>query len=178
MRDLGRRLLIGLAVVAAAVMAIGYAFIAGRIAALAQQPYVASKWALEGMSEGLAQEVAPFGIRVVIIEPGITKSAIFAKNVDVPDQTGVYDAPYRRMMQMYAAGLAHATDPFEVARLVEHAVTTDEPQLRYTVSWGGAELIEGRAKMTDADWVAMGAIADDAEYYERFQHHFGLDVRP
>jgi NAD(P)-dependent dehydrogenase (short-subunit alcohol dehydrogenase family) len=152
--------------------------IAGRIAALAQQPYVASKWALEGMSEGLAQEVAPFGIRVVIIEPGITKSAIFAKNVDVPDQTGVYDAPYRRMMQMYAAGLAHATDPFEVARLVEHAVTTDEPQLRYTVSWGGAELIEGRAKMTDADWVAMGAIADDAEYYERFQHHFGLDVRP
>ena len=152
--------------------------IAGRIAALAQQPYVASKWALEGMSEGLAQEVAPFGIRVVIIEPGVTKSAIFAKNVDVPNHTGAYDAPYRRMMQMYAAGLANATDPFEVARLIEHAVTTDGPQLRYTVSWGSAELIEGRARMTDAEWVAMGAITDDAEYYDRFQHHFGLDVKP
>ena len=152
--------------------------IAGRVAALAQSPYVASKWALEGVSEGLAQEVAPFGIRVVIIEPGITKSAIFAKNVDVPDQTGAYDAPYRRMMQMYAAGLANATDPFEVGRLIEHAVTTDEPQLRYTVSWGGTELIEGRAEMTDADWVAMGGVTDDAEYYDRFQRHFGLDIRP
>ena len=37
--------------------------VAGRIAALAQSPYVASKWAFEGLSEGLAQELAPFGIR-------------------------------------------------------------------------------------------------------------------
>ena len=71
--------------------------IAGRIAALAQSPYVTSKWALEGLSEGLAQELAPFGIRVVIIEPGVTKSAIFAKNIDAPNQTGAYDAQYRRM---------------------------------------------------------------------------------
>ena len=52
----------------------------------AQSPYVASKWAFEGMSEGLAQELAPFGIRVAIIEPGVTKSAIFAKNTDAPSQ--------------------------------------------------------------------------------------------
>ncbi len=58
--------------------------IAGRVAAIAQSPYVASKFALEGLSEGLAQELAPFGIRVVIIEPGVTKSAIFAKSVDAP----------------------------------------------------------------------------------------------
>ena len=80
--------------------------IAGRVAAIAQSPYVASKFALEGLSEGLAQELAPFGIRVVIIEPGVTKSAIFAKSIDTPNATGAYDAPYRRMFQFYAAGLA------------------------------------------------------------------------
>ncbi|MCL4167178.1 UNVERIFIED_CONTAM: hypothetical protein GTU68_059857, partial [Idotea baltica] len=48
--------------------------IAGRIAAIGQSAYVTSKWAVEGLSEGLTQELAPHGIRVVIIEPGIVKT--------------------------------------------------------------------------------------------------------
>ena len=153
--------------------------IAGRLAALAQSPYVASKFALEGLSEGLAQELAPFGIRVVIVEPGVTKSAIFAKNIDVPNQSGAYDAAYRRMFQFYAAGIANATDPFEVGALIHHAVTTDSPQLRYSVSWGGKELVDGRAAMSDDEWVALGAWADDDDdgYYDDFKTKFGLELR-
>jgi NAD(P)-dependent dehydrogenase (short-subunit alcohol dehydrogenase family) len=152
--------------------------IAGRVAALAQSPYVASKWALEGLSEGLAQEVAPFGIRVVIVEPGVTKSAIFAKTVDAPNATGAYEDHNRRMFQMYATGLAHATDPFEVAEVIHHAVTTDRPQLRYRTSWGCDELSAGRESMSDADWVALGAAPSDDAYYTRFEQLFGLDIRP
>jgi NAD(P)-dependent dehydrogenase (short-subunit alcohol dehydrogenase family) len=151
--------------------------VVGRIAALAQSPYVTSKWAFEGWSEQLAQELAPFGVRVAIVEPGITKSAIFAKNIDMPNLTGAYDAHYRRMFQMYAAGMAKATDPFEVAAVVHHAVTTDSPHLRYAVSWGATELIGGRAAMTDEQWVAMGLAASDDEYYDSFQTAFGLDLR-
>lgn len=151
--------------------------VVGRIAALAQSPYVTSKWAFEGWSEQLAQELAPFGVRVAIVEPGVTKSAIFAKNIDMPNLTGAYDAEYRRMFQMYAAGMAKATDPFEVAAVVHHAVTTDSPQLRYAVSWGARELIDGRAAMTDEQWVAMGLAATDDEYYDSFQAAFGLDLR-
>jgi NAD(P)-dependent dehydrogenase (short-subunit alcohol dehydrogenase family) len=151
--------------------------VAGRFAALAQSPYVASKWALEGLSEGLAQELAPFGIRVVIVEPGVTKSAIFAKNVDAPNQSGAYDMHYRRLFQFYAAGLAHATDPFEVARLVEHAVTTAEPRLRYPVSWGGPEIVSARATLNDETWVALGRYTDDDAYYDAFRDAFGLDLR-
>ena len=148
----------------------------GKVAALAQSPYVTSKWALEGLSEGLAQEVAPFGIRVAIVEPGVTKSAIFAKNIDAPNQSGAYDTAYRRMFQMYAAGLAHATDPFEVGKVVHHAITTDQPQLRYSVSWGAKEMIEGRAAMTDQQWVALGNIEQDDDYYHAFADRFGLQI--
>ena len=151
--------------------------VAGRVAVIAQAPYVASKWALEGVSEELALEVAPFGIRVAIIEPGVTKTAMFAKTTDAP-ATEVYTDHYRRMFQMYAAGIPHATDPLEVAEVVHHAVTTEHPKLRYTSSWGGAGLVGGRARMSDEDWVAMGASADDAEYHRRFLEAFGLYIAP
>jgi NAD(P)-dependent dehydrogenase (short-subunit alcohol dehydrogenase family) len=150
--------------------------IAGRIAALAQSPYVASKWAFEGVSEGLAQELAPFGIRVVIIEPGVTKSAIFAKSPDAPSRTGAYPDHYRRLLQFYTAGLMAATDPFEVARFIHHAITTDDPELRYQVSWGAREIVEGRERMSDRDWVSLGMASDDEEYYDRFRDLFGLDI--
>jgi NAD(P)-dependent dehydrogenase (short-subunit alcohol dehydrogenase family) len=152
--------------------------IAGRLAALAQSPYVTSKWAFEGLSEGLAQELAPFGIRVAIIEPGVTKSAIFAKNIDAPNGSGAYETHYRRMFQFYATGYAHATDPFEVGRLVHHAITTDAPKLRYAVSWGGDEIIDARQAMSDEAWVALGALTDDDAYYAAFQAAFGLDIAP
>jgi len=151
--------------------------VVGRIGALAQAPYTASKWALEGLSEELALEVAPFGIRVVIIEPGITKSAIFAKNVDLPDTAPDYEPHYRRMLQMYAAGIPNATDPFEVAEVIRDAVTTDSPRLRYQTSWGGADLVDGRTRLTDEEWVAIGAVSDDDDYYARFEKAFGLDIR-
>ncbi len=151
--------------------------VAGRIAALAQSPYVASKWAFEGFSEGLAQELAPFGIRVAIIEPGVTKSAIFAKNIDAPNSTGAYDVHYRRMFQFYAAGMANATDPFEVGETIQRAIESTEPHLRYPVSWGGAEMAELHDRIDDGDWIALGAIEEDEAYYERFHQVFGLELR-
>jgi NAD(P)-dependent dehydrogenase (short-subunit alcohol dehydrogenase family) len=150
--------------------------VVGRFAALAQAPYVASKWALEGVSEELAQEIAPFGIRVAIVEPGITKSAIFAKNTDSTDEGSDYEPHLRRMFQFYAAGHAHATDPIEVAKVVHHSITTSEPVLRYAASWGGREIIGRRPEITDEQWVALGAIADDDEYYRAFSDMFGVDI--
>ena len=152
--------------------------IAGRIAAIAQSSYVASKWAVEGLSEGLAQELAPHGIRVAIVEPGIVKTAIMAKNTDAPNATGAYDAPNRRMLGFYATGLGSPGQPEEVAEVIYQAATTDSPKLRWTCGWGGSELIEGRSALSDEDWVALGAIEDDREYAIRFNEVFGLDTWP
>jgi short-subunit dehydrogenase len=151
--------------------------VAGRIGAVAQAPYVASKWAFEGLSEQLAHEVAAFGVRVAIVEPGVTKSSIFGKNTDAPNTSGAYAMQYERMFQMYAAGYLNATDAIEVARVVRHAIETDEPRLRYPVSWGGRELVEGRARMADGDWVALGRAQTLEEYVEAFERAFALDLR-
>jgi NAD(P)-dependent dehydrogenase (short-subunit alcohol dehydrogenase family) len=151
--------------------------VAGRIGAVAQAPYVAAKWAFEGLSEQLAHEVAPFGVRVAIVEPGVTKSSIFGKNVDAPNATGAYAGHYERMMQMYAAGYLHATDASEVAEVVRVAIETDRPRLRYQVSWGGRELVEGRARLSDEQWVALGLAESLPEYIAGFESAFGLDIR-
>ena len=49
-------------------------------------------------------------------------------------------------------------------------------KLRYAMSWGGQGMVDGREAMSDAEWVELGAIEDDAEYYARFQEHFGVDI--
>jgi NAD(P)-dependent dehydrogenase (short-subunit alcohol dehydrogenase family) len=151
--------------------------VAGRFASPAQAPYVASKWAFEGVSEELAHELAPFGIRVAIIEPGVTKSAIFAKNTDFGGDRD-YEPHWRRMFQFYAAGRANASDPFDVATIVYHAITTDSPMLRYPVSWGGPEILGKRQRITDEQWIALGDIANDDEYYQAFHDTFGFDIAP
>jgi NAD(P)-dependent dehydrogenase (short-subunit alcohol dehydrogenase family) len=150
--------------------------IAGVIAALAQSPYVASKWAVEGLTEGLAQEVAPHGVRVALIEPGIVRTAIMAKNTDAPNASGAYDQAYRRLFNFYGAGLANPGLPSEVAEVIYEAATSTTPKLRYTCGWGGEQLIAGKKTMSDEDWVALGAIEDDAEYAARFKDLFDLEI--
>jgi NAD(P)-dependent dehydrogenase (short-subunit alcohol dehydrogenase family) len=150
--------------------------VVGRLAAIAQSPYVTSKWALEGLSEELAQEVAPFGIRVAIVEPGITRSSIFGKNVDAPNASGAYDSHYRRMFRFYEVGHRHASPAEEVAQVIHEAIVTESPQLRYPCSWGGTSIVEGRAKMDDETWVRLADTDDDREYFASFRDHFDIDL--
>jgi len=150
--------------------------IAGRLAALAQAVYASSKWALECLSENLAQELAPFGVRVKVVEPGVTRTALLAKHQELHPESPYADA-YRRMFAFYAAGIAANVRPGAVAEVVQQAIDDASPRLRYVCAYGGEELADGRAGISDEDWVALGAAADDDEYFERFERAFGLDIR-
>ncbi len=149
----------------------------GRFAAIGQAPYVASKWAAEGMSQQLAHELAPFGIRVVIVEPGVIKTAIMAKNVDAPNETGAYDRHYQRLLDFYMAGLEGAGSPSVVSETILEAVTTDEPKLRWACGWGAEELTSRLHSVPVEEWIELGAVEDDVEYRARFSDLFGLDIR-
>ncbi|MAJ60253.1 MAG: hypothetical protein CBC48_09765 [bacterium TMED88] len=151
--------------------------VAGRIAALGQVVYSASKWAVEAMSESLAQEMAGFGVRVSIIEPGVTRTAILPKNMGHPEPTA-YAGHYRRMLHFYAKGMVANTSAESVAHVVRGALENPLPQLRYPCAWAGPEICERRAKLSDQEWVALGACESDNEYYEEFERLFGISIRP
>ena len=63
-----------------------------------------------------------------------------------------------------------------MSEVIFEAATSDNPKLRYTCGWGGIELTENRPNVSDEDWVALGAIEDDAEYVARFGELFKLDI--
>jgi len=148
----------------------------GRVAGIGQPIYASSKWALECLSENLAQEMAPFGVRVIVIEPGVTRTAILAKNDGHPSPTH-YESAYRRMMQLHVKGAdANATSE-GVADTIIEALEDPEQRFRYPCAWGGPEMTAGRARISDAEWVGLGEARDDEAYYDEFERLFGLDPR-
>jgi NAD(P)-dependent dehydrogenase (short-subunit alcohol dehydrogenase family) len=149
---------------------------AGRLALGAHSHYCASKHALEGLSETLAAEVRPFGIRVALIEPGVVLTPIFTKSKTATWTPTPYEMTVRRLRHLFRKGLEHPTLPETVAAAIEHAVTTDEPKLRYLVGDDAHSLMEGRRQLTDEEWIELQAIPDDDEFHRRVQAIFGSDL--
>ncbi len=102
--------------------------------------YSASKFALEGFSEGLSFELQPFGVDVVLVEPGAYQTAIFAANRRLAARLGAEDSPYtlfgQRLLAMVEGLIASgrgAGDAEDVARLIERIVNHPRPRLRYLI---------------------------------------------
>jgi NAD(P)-dependent dehydrogenase (short-subunit alcohol dehydrogenase family) len=153
--------------------------IAGRIATPNQIAYSASKHALAAASEALAHEIAAFGIRVAIIEPGVIQTAIFENSAGATryDKTSPYRQIMRRNGKLFAAGFRNPGQPETVAAAILEAITTDRPRLRYPVGVDAEGLSAGRARISDEEWVAMGGELSDEEYNARFQRYFGIELR-
>jgi len=150
--------------------------IAGRVALAGHSHYAASKFALEGLSEILAQEVRPFGIRVAIIEPGVVRTPIFSKgNVKTADMAP-YEMPFRRLWKYFEKALQNATLPEAVAAAIEHAVSTDQPKLRYLVGADAQTVMAGRHRLTDEEWIAAQATEDDEAFYREMKSIYGEDL--
>ncbi len=150
--------------------------VAGRVAAIAQAVYASSKWAVECLSENLAQELAPWDLRVRLIEPGVTRTALLAKHTELHEDSDYADA-YRRMFAFYLAGIGANVRPEAVAEVIEQAIDDDGDRLRYLCAYGADELATGRAGLSDREWIDLGRAADDEEYFDRFRAAFGLDLR-
>ena len=150
--------------------------VAGRISPAPQGPYSASKFALETASEVLAQEVMPFGIRVAIIEPGVILTPIFTKGTPGPPDDSFYTASYERLTRMFMSGLGHPTMPEAVAETIAHAISTDEPVLRYPVGDDAHKFLAGRAAVTDEEYIALGRDMPIDDYAEAHEKMFDIPI--
>ncbi len=97
--------------------------------------YHASKYAVEAMSDALRMELAPFGVRVVIIEPGPVESSFADRTMtSLPPKDGSrYEEVYTRADTLRGVSDRFAVGPNLVARTVQRAITTRSPRARYLV---------------------------------------------
>jgi NAD(P)-dependent dehydrogenase (short-subunit alcohol dehydrogenase family) len=112
--------------------------IGGRSALPFMGAYAMSKFALEAMADVLRLELAPWGMHVVIIEPGTIATPIWTKPQPVveqlPAEAGeLYGARATRFRQLAAERSAQAAPVEKVADAVEHALTAAKPKTRYVV---------------------------------------------
>lgn len=110
-------------------------------------PYAASKFAVEGFSESLRQELLPFGIRVILVEPGSFRTPIWGKGLGgIRIHAG---SPYQQQLEevlRYSRRTAEtAPDPRQVAELIGRLVLKRAPKLRYPIGKGSLVLILGKA---------------------------------
>src|SRR6185437_11345983 len=108
--------------------------LAGLMAVPFQAFYSASKFAMEGLTEALRMEVKPFGIRVVLIEPGDFKTEFPTnrRNTAEAEKSSIYREQVDRCVGVMQEEEKNGHDPLEVARLAERIIHDPSPRLRYT----------------------------------------------
>ena len=129
--------------------------IAGRVAFPVSNAYASTKFALEGLSESMRYEVEQFGIKVVLIEPGVITTN-FVSAMVMPRKVREQNSPYAQFMQKVNDGFKskrqNATDSEEVAKVILKAVTAENPEPRYLVGNDAIAWIEARKKMSDTEF--------------------------
>jgi NAD(P)-dependent dehydrogenase (short-subunit alcohol dehydrogenase family) len=120
--------------------------------------YTSTKFAVEGLSESIGYELEPFGIKVVLIEPGFIQTnfanaMVIAKNAQDPT------SPYSQILQRVAANSAEATksgsSPDLVAKVILDAVTNPNPNLRYLVGKDVENWVASKKSLNETEFFTM-----------------------
>ena len=148
--------------------------VAGRFSSAPTASYSSSKFALEALSECLAQEMKAFGVRVAIVEPGVIATPIFGKAGHPPTSTSYPQR--RRWTELFRASLERPVSPYVVGEKIRDIVDSGTWQLRHPVGPDAAGFLAWRASMTDEQWVDWGAQSDES-WVAAVRQTFGLDVK-
>lgn len=147
--------------------------LAGRMVFGCHGHYSATKWALEGLSEALAFEMAEFNVRVSVIEPGSVPTPAWEKGKPPPE-----DSHYMNSLGRLGGWATHTMKnpamPIEVAEAIAHAIESDTPRFRYPVGQDAIENLAGRASVSDEEWIEANRLQGEA-FSDRWQEIVGVD---
>lgn len=132
----------------------------GRIAIPLDSIYHATKFALEGLSESIQYELGPFGIKLILIEPGAVgtnfwknwKMAAKAERSGDNTDYSQYKQIENNMSESFKQMVQNAIHPSEVAKVILQAVKDDNPNFRYVVGKDAATILESRKRMSDREF--------------------------
>ena len=127
--------------------------VAGRIGFPGSPAYISSKFALEGLSESLRYELGQFGVKTIIIEPGVIKTNFFSSMKIAEPKP---DSPYKEITEKVIMGIKMmaelGTPPSEVATTILNAIKEENPRPRYIVGNDAQMFLEAKKTKTDAEF--------------------------
>ena len=131
---------------------------AGRFGYPGGSAYVSTKFAIEGLSESLSYELDPFGIKVILVEPGVIRTnfgngMVVAKNSQDPGSA--YLSMTRKMNEVFGQLMQNGSPPSLVANVVLQAAKTDNPNLRYLAGKDVEQWVDQKKKMSDNEFFNM-----------------------
>lgn len=131
---------------------------AGRFGYPMGSAYVSTKFAVEGLSESLSYEVEPFGIRVILVEPGMIKTN-FSNASFIAKKSTDPTSPYAPLMKSMEKSISqlheNASSPQLVANITYDAMTSDKPKLRYLAGKDVEQWVAAQKKMSDEEFHNM-----------------------
>jgi short-subunit dehydrogenase len=131
---------------------------AGQVGFPGISAYVSTKFAIEGFSESLTYELLPYGIKVVIIEPGVIKTNFF-RNCKVSEHSVKKNSTYSTSLDKFQKNIEimqeHATSPTDVAKVIIQVLGNSEPKQRYIVGNDVAMILEAKKNLSDNEFKKM-----------------------
>lgn len=126
--------------------------VAGRIGFPVTPGYISSKFALEGLSESMRYELFPFGIKTIIIEPGVIKTNLFTTLKKATKSDSAYKEITEKVMKGLMMMSEMGTPPQEVAKTITKAISSDNPLPRYPVGNDAIMFLEAKKDKTDIEF--------------------------
>ena len=128
--------------------------VAGKIGFPVSPAYISSKFALEGLSECIRFELGPFGINVIIIEPGVIKTNFFdsMKMAKKSNSDSVYNEITSKVVSGVKMMAEMGTEPKEVADTIIKSINEEKPLPRYIVGNDAMMFLEAKKMKTDIEF--------------------------